>query len=191
MTIITSAEWEPCGTVEGLLLVTLVGLSKGKSQQEGEPCVFHPLSIMIPVMILLPNLAFLRWPPRNMPELSGVIPIQLVILERIGQFGVIVIPLFYSIKLDRCGQVSLAAMVMFLLLYYGLWLRYYATGRQVAQLFAPSWGIPVAMAVWPVFYFISASIALHSVSMLVCSILFAAGHIPVSLYTYRKIQGHK
>ncbi|MNO07759.1 hypothetical protein D3C81_2300870 [compost metagenome] len=58
--------------------------------------------------------------------------------------------------------------------------------RDFARLFAPLWGIPVPLAVFPSLYFLFASVVLHAIPLLAAGLIFGASHIVVSLHTYRR-----
>ncbi|SEN28855.1 hypothetical protein SAMN04487895_10153 [Paenibacillus sophorae] len=150
--------------------------------------MFHPMSLIIPFLILLPNLMFIRLQPRNGPnqgEEKGN-PI-LSAAEGVGRLGVFIIPIFSSVHIDHSYEViSLIGILISLSLYYIGWIRYFGRGREYNLLFAPMIGIPVPLAVSPVLYFLFASVVLHSVYLFICGVLFAIGHIPNSLNSYKK-----
>lgn len=153
--------------------------------------MFHPWSLVIPVMILLPNLSFLLLQPRNMPGPTeeGKKPFVFAAAEGAGRIGAFAIPVFYPMHLEQWFEMaSLAGMLVFLLLYYWGWMRYYAKGREFADLFASLLGVPVPMAVGPALYFLLSSVLLHSPLLLAFSIAFAVGHIAISLNTYNRIR---
>ncbi len=150
--------------------------------------MFHPMSLIIPFLILLPNLMFFRFQPRNGPnqgEEKGN-PI-LSAAEGVGRIGVFIIPIFSSIHIENSYEViSLIGMFLSLSLYYLGWIRYFRRGREFSLLFAPMIGIPVPLAINPVLYFLFASVVLHSAYLLICGVILAIGHIPGSLNSYKK-----
>ncbi|AIQ12992.1 hypothetical protein PDUR_14530 [Paenibacillus durus] len=150
--------------------------------------MLHPVSLIIPFLILLPNLMFFRFQPRNGPnqaEEKGS-PI-LSAAEGVGRLGVFIIPIFSSVHIEHSYEViSLIGMIISLLLYYIGWIRYFGRGREYSLLFAPMIGIPVPLAVSPVLYFLFGSVVLHSVYLLICGVILAIGHIPNSLISYKK-----
>ncbi|MDF2927218.1 MAG: hypothetical protein K0R57_6132 [Paenibacillaceae bacterium] len=150
--------------------------------------MFHPLSLIIPLLILLPNLLFLRWPPRGRPAADQA-PKESLLLkasEGAGQLGVMAAPLFFSIQLESAYEaVSLTGMLLCLLFYYLGWVRFFTGNREYRLLFAPMLGIPAPMAIFPVVYFMLAAAVLGSGYMLLFSLILAAGHIPISLRTSR------
>lgn len=148
--------------------------------------MFHPVSLWVPLLILLPNLLFFRFEPQNMPDkttrnrfFTGA--------EFIGRMGVIMVPLFYTLHLQNGFEVlALIVMLFSLGIYYYGWVRYFRNGRPYRLLFTPLMGIPVPLALSPVLYFLSASVLLHSGYLLLFSFILGAGHIPASLSDYQR-----
>ncbi len=139
--------------------------------------MLHPASLLIPLMILLPNLVFVRFPPTSSPP-RRTINLLLNACEAIGRLGVMVVPLFYSMRAERSYEtISLIVMLAALLFYYKGWIRYLRSDRSYARLLTPMLGIPVPMAVFPCLYFFAASVVLHSILFFIFSASFAFGHI--------------
>lgn len=150
--------------------------------------MLHISSFIIPVLVMLPSVSFMFLSPRNVPAPDGsrVHPV-LSAVETAGRVGTIVLPLFYPVCLNHGYEAAaLAGMAVCLLLYYAVWMVYYRRGRDFARLFAPLWGIPVPLAVFPSVYFLLASFLLHAVPLLAAGLIFGAAHIAVSLQTYRR-----
>lgn len=153
----------------------------------------HVTSLLIPAVMLLPNLLFMVWPPKSMPGVKVLKESLLYkVAEGIGRAGVVVLPLFSAVRVE--GNLERIALVLMLLsfgLYVIGWLRYLRSDRQYRLLFASILGIPVPMAIMPVLYFMSASLMLHSVPLLVCSLILGIGHIPASLRVQRFLDNHE
>ncbi|NWL88403.1 hypothetical protein DMN77_12475 [Paenibacillus sp. 79R4] len=152
--------------------------------------MFHFISIIIPMAILLPNLFFFVIPPRNLPDnMEDKESLLFKMAEGIGRLGVFISPILSPIQHEEYYEVlSLIGMFIFLVLYYIGWIRYFRLGRDYKQLFSPMIGIPVPLAISPVLYFICASVVLHSPLLLLSSLLLAIGHIPISLKTYQRVK---
>ncbi|MCL6603649.1 MAG: hypothetical protein K6T94_12295 [Paenibacillus sp.] len=155
--------------------------------------MFHYMSLIIPIAVLLPNLFFFGTPPRNSPTTMDTKENMFFkIAEGIGRLGVFVLPIFSTIHKDKPYEVlAIIGMFVFLLLYYVGWIRYFRKERDYKLLFSPMIGISVPLAISPVLYFISASIVLHSYLFLLSSLILAIGHIPSSLIIYRRINNDK
>lgn len=143
---------------------------------------------LIPLLVLLPNLLMVRFPPTQRPEDAPGVSRWLEALERLGQAGAFVIPCFYRIRIQGAvASVALAVMALALSSYYLGWLRYVRQGQRYALLFAPMWGIPLPMAVWPVIYFGAAAVLARSWPLAAATMVFAIGHLAVSAHERRKM----
>ena len=143
--------------------------------------------VLITVLILLPNLLWMLFPPKDAPkvEQEHVNGRALVILEWVGRIGVFVIPAFYAIEVHSTVQIiSLGIMALALLVYYTGWARYFLRGRSYALLFRPLLALPVPLAISPVLYFAAAAVLLSSWPLALATILLGATHIPISYRSY-------
>lgn len=149
-------------------------------------------ALLLVGLILLPNLLFLFFPPRNVPATEKPTQVMLVmnLLERCGQVGVFILPFFYTwqrISRVNFKSVILIAMGIFLLIYYLGWARFFFGGRNYSDLFTPLPGlpfIPVPMAIFPVSYFMLMAVLFSSVPMAVAVGILAVGHISTALHDY-------
>lgn len=138
--------------------------------------MFHPASLLIPLMILLPNLVFVRFPPTSPPVRRTINLLNT--REAIGRLGIMVVSLFYSMRAERSYEtISLIVMLAALLFYYRDWIMYLRSDRSYARLLTPMLGIPVPVAVFPCLYFFAASIVLHSILFFIFAASFTLGHI--------------
>jgi hypothetical protein len=110
-------------------------------------------------------------------------------VERIGQVGCFVIPFFYRLPQasDR-NAVALAIMIGALALYYAGWVRYLVLGRAEEWFYRSLLGIPSPMAVMPVIHFLSASVLLGSVWLVLAAVMLGVGHISVTRLHSRSIE---
>ena len=141
---------------------------------------------------LLPNLLFILLPPQRVPpaQPSGAARghLALTMLERGGQAGVVLLPLFLPMGPFGPWQwVAAAAMAAGLLFYAAGWLRYLRGGRGYRLLFAPMAGVPAPMAISPALYFLALAVLLRSPWMAAAAAMFAAGHVPISLRSGRAL----
>lgn len=137
------------------------------------------------MLVLLPNLAAVFFPPRKQLEKSGKPdPKQLrlfTVLERIGQAACFVLPFFYRLAFSSVKRgIALAVMALVLAVYYAGWVRYLVLGLDEALFYRPLLGIPLPMAVMPVLYFLAAALLLGSFWLLLAAILLGVGHIQVT-----------
>jgi hypothetical protein len=144
------------------------------------------LGWLVSVLVLVPNLIFFKFlPAKSSPKpqrgsKSSVMKLM-EYLERIGQVGVFAIPFFYQTSVQTVLQkISLKVMIVFLLIYYSGWLRFFLKGRQYVFLYSPLMGLPLPMAVSPIAYFLAASFFLNSWFLGAFAVVLAIGHIYIS-----------
>jgi len=153
--------------------------------------MFHPLSLIVTLLVLIPNIIFSIRPPANKPSNLPKEPLPLTIIENIGRYGVFIIPLFYGMDISGIWEIiAVSLMGLMLLLYYVCWIRYFRRGRDFKWMFLPFLKIPIPMALSPVLYFMLSSVILHSLPMFIFSLLLAMGHIPISWQQYKHIKAN-
>jgi hypothetical protein len=110
----------------------------------------------------------------------------LTVLERIGQIGIFILPIFYKININSFEkQVALIIMILSLILYYGCWLRFFINQKHYFLLYKPLWSIPLPMAVFPILYMFLSSVIFSSRLLLVVTVLLSIGHLPLSYFEYK------
>ncbi len=148
---------------------------------------------LVSLLILAPNLLWLRFPPVSMPPANTNAKSwsakALEAIETIGRVGVFVMPFFYCLGLSGVVEkFSAGLMLAALAVYYGGWLRYFRGGRAYALLYRPLFGIPVPLAISPTIYFAAAAIALHSSLLAVATVLFGIAHISLSWQEAKRVE---
>ena len=140
--------------------------------------------ILIPVLILLPNLIWWLL-PHPAANSEARVPLWLNMAENLGRIAIIGIPCFYSLSFGRrFSSIALVVACLALALYYVTWLRYFAGGRTAALMKAPLLGIPIPLAVTPDYLLLlSSAYLLGSWPMLAASIVFGIAHIWLSALT--------
>ena len=152
---------------------------------------FHIAGFLFPTLILLPNLLFFSYPPKDVQSEKAKAPIWLTILENAGRIICFLYPIVYGTDAAAAlisGSMMMYLMAAFILVYYILWARYFVHNRTFAFLFRPLFYLPVPMAVFPAAYFLTLGLLLQSAFMMVAAIAFAISHISISLITYRKLK---
>lgn len=141
------------------------------------------------LLILLPNVLMLLRPPQQVPG-NLKTDKKLEALERAGQAGCFILPIFYQASLSapwwQAAGLGLAAAA--LLFYYAGWLRYLLQGQAFRLLFAPMCRVPIPLAVAPVIYFFAAGLFLAAWPLALAALLLAAGHLGVSWQTARQVK---
>lgn len=139
--------------------------------------------IIFPLLILIPNLVWMIMPkPESIPTSEE--PVLLTIIENIGRFATLLIPLFYAVQWQKKFTIPvLAVMTILLLIYYSAWMRYFIHQREVEWLSKSLFGIPLPLAVAPSLFFILSSYLLDSWWMLAASVLFGISHVWITYLT--------
>lgn len=147
------------------------------------------LNLIIPALVFIPSLLIYFFPPANILQESPDEPAYYKIMEWIGRAGLIITPLFFPYSaVSVAGGLAQIALIVFLILHYACWMRFFLLGRVYEYLYLPMVGIPAPLAISSVLYFMYASFLLSSGLMFVFAIIFAAGHIPISLISYKAIK---
>jgi hypothetical protein len=145
-----------------------------------------PLGGTITILVLLPNLLMIFFPPAGTPpprRVDGRLERLMGILERVGQVASFAIPFFYALDFDiNDGEIgiALALMVLSLGFYYVCWARYLLLGHRFELLYKPCLGFPLPLAICPMVYFLAAAALLHSPYLWLAASILAVGHIYVS-----------
>ena len=75
------------------------------------------------------------------------------------------------------------------LFFYNLgWFRYIQKGQTEEWLYRPMAGVILPMVIMPILYFFLASCLLETIWLFFAVILFAAGHLAVSIVRYRDLK---
>jgi hypothetical protein len=143
---------------------------------------FSALGLALSLAIFAPSLSLAWFPPRPAVP-AGVAPRPVTVLERAGQALCVTIPAITVGASVSWWRFPLVGALV--LAYWALWVRFLATGRPLAALFGPVWGVPVPMALLPVAAFLAGAAWLENPWVAIAAAVLAAGHIPSSLITAR------
>ena len=147
---------------------------------------FSIIGLLIAIFILIPNLLFVIFPPKNIPDGLKDAGIIFTLLERIGQVGCIVI---LSISLHNYQNLNIdiwfGLMVLCIIIYYSLWIRYVIKGHDFSLCFKPLMFLPIPMAILPVLAFVFAALWGKSIYLGIAVVLLAIGHFTNSWNTYK------
>lgn len=149
---------------------------------------FSVMGLIIVALILVPNLFIIILPPKNTPKEIKDACVLVTVIERLGQAGCFILPVFSRGWLEGRGiDVWLVLMAVCIAVYWALWIRY-AARRDFAMLFEPLMFIPVPMAVFPVLAFASAAVWARSPWLGIAAAALALGHIANSLHTFKNLK---
>ncbi len=147
---------------------------------------FTWFGLVIFALPMLINIAYVLFPPAGKAEQPAAVTHWIEIVEQISRIAYLfaVTLLVSRDKLGfRSGWLYLAAT--FLILYYGVWLRYFMGGREIALLRRSFLFVPMPLAVFPVLYFLCAAIWLHNLPAAIIMMIFGAAHLTVAIQSFR------
>lgn len=146
---------------------------------------FSLTGLLLAVLILVPNLLIYIFPPTNI--LSKVdAGLLFTLLERVGQVACIFILIMSKENYQSINIDSLFALFgLFILFYYGLWIRYVVKGHDFKLLFKSILFIPIPMAIFPVFAFFFMALWIQSTYLLLAVFVLSIGHFVNSWHMYK------
>ena len=140
---------------------------------------FSWIGSLMGIGLLLPSiLFFIRFPPKNTPADLKDAGLLWTIFERAGQIGCFSI-LVVSRDHFQGRPVNVWAILMLLciIIYYGVWVRYVVKGQDYIWLSKPLLFIPVPLAIFPVCAFGFAALWGKSVWLGIAAVILAIGHV--------------
>jgi len=150
---------------------------------------FSYIGLIIVTVVLLPNLLFVIFPPKNIPNGLQDVHLFFTIIERIGMIAFIVILLTSNVSFINLDfNLFLLLMILCIVIYYALWLRYVLKGQDFSLLFTPLLFIPIPMAIFPVCYFLFVSFWINSIYLAIVTLIFTIGHFVNSWNSYIHIK---
>lgn len=139
---------------------------------------FSILGVVIFMLPMLINIVYFMYPPVNSGSAASSNSNQIIgMVENISRalYAVAICILVSKETLDFKSPWFYIGIV-FLVLYYIVWIRYFIGGRDVALLGKSFLFVPQPLAVFPVLYFICAAIWLHNYAALILMLIFGAAH---------------
>ena len=134
---------------------------------------------------MLINLAYVLFPPAGTAEQQKPVTHWVELVEQISRMVyLLAIVLLVSRKPSRLQSVWLGLAALFLILYYAVWIRYFAGGREIVLLRRSFLFVPMPLAVFPVLYFLCAAIWLHNIPAAVTMVVFGIAHLTVSIQSF-------
>lgn len=147
---------------------------------------FSWIGIIIFVLPMLINIIYAIIPPVNAPQEPARVNKIIEFVEQATRIlYMLAICFLVSQKKIDYGSLWLYMGIVFLVLYYMVWMRYFLGGRDVVLLSKSFCLIPMPLAVFPVLYFLCAAIWLHNIPAAIIMILFGIAHNIVSYSSFR------
>ena len=146
---------------------------------------FSWIGLIVFVLPMLINIAYVALPPTEKIEKTVTVTHWVEIVEKISRAGYLfAITFLVSRESIQFISVWLFLAVIFLMLYYASWIRYFVSGRKIALLNRTFFFVPMPLAVFPVFYFLCATVWLHNLPAAIIMTAFGAAHLTVSIQSF-------
>ena len=147
---------------------------------------FSWIGLVVFTLPMLINIAYAIFPPNGKVEQTAAVTRWIEMVEQICRIAyLLAITLLVSRKTFSFRSAWLCLAAFFLLLYYIVWIRYFAGGRDIALLNRPFLFVPMPLAVFPVLYFLCAALWLNNIPSAIIMVIFGAAHLMVSLQSFR------
>lgn len=147
---------------------------------------FSWIGLVIFALPMLINIAYVMFPPAGKAEQTAAVTHWVEIVEQISRIAYLAaITLLVSREPIQFRSIWLWLAALFLILYYAVWIRYFAGGREIALLSRSFLFVPMPLAVFPVLYFLCAAIWLHNLPAAIIMVIFGAAHLAVSIQSFR------
>ena len=147
---------------------------------------FSWIGLVVFALPMLINIAYAAFPPNGKAEQTAAATRWIELVEQVSRIAyLLAITFLVSRESIKLRSVWLCLAVLFLLLYYIVWIRYFAGGRDIALLNRPFLLVPMPLAVFPVLYFLCAALWLHNIPAAVIMLVFGAAHLTVSIQSFR------
>lgn len=151
---------------------------------------FSYVGLIFLVMLFVPNLFWTKNKPLDYEKYAVNENKLLLILERTGEALVTCSALIFSdfnVRLSLWG-LWLTAAFLLMILYEIYWIRYFRSGKTMADFYSSLLGIPVAGATLPVAAFLLLGIYGKNPIMLVSVVILGIGHIGIHLNHKKEIR---
>ena len=146
---------------------------------------FSWIGLVVFALPMIINIAYAVFPPAKKAEQTAAAARWIEIVEQISRIAYLAaITLLVSRKAVGIRSVWLWLSAVFLVLYYIVWIRYFAGGREIALLNRPFLFVPMPLAVFPVLYYLCSAVWLHNIPAVILMTVFGAAHLTVSIQSF-------
>lgn len=150
---------------------------------------FSYTGLIFLLMLVIPNLLRLRYRPEGYS--AGGESRALLLLERVGQVSVFTTALIFkdfNLRPWSAWSLWLVAAGVLMLMYEGWWIRYFRSGRRMADFYSSFCGMPVAGATLPVAAFFLLALYGKVIWPVIAVIILGIGHIGIHLQHLRDVR---
>lgn len=146
---------------------------------------FSWVGLVVFALPMLINIAYVMFPPAGEAKPPAPVTHWVEIVEQVSRIAyLLAVTLLVSRRPVSWRSAWLFLAAVFLILYYAVWIRYFALGREIALLKRAFLFVPVPLAVFPVLYFLCAAVWLHNVPAVILMVIFGAAHWTVSIQSF-------
>lgn len=148
---------------------------------------FSILGLLIFMLPMLINFVYFVLPPMNETTQTNNVNKYIELVEQVTRIlYAIAICILVSDKKINVKSPLLYIGLVFLILYYIVWIRYFVGGRDVTLLSKSFLGIPMPLAIFPVLYYLCEAAVLHNYIAVILMIIFGIAHNIISYTTLYK-----
>ena len=148
---------------------------------------FSWIGLIIFALPMLINIVYFVFPPVNAPSEAEASNKIWEMIEQVTRvLYVAAICILVSNKKTDFKSPWFYLGIVFLILYYIVWIRYFMGGRDVALLGKSFLFVPMPLAVFPVLYFFFSAIWLHNYIAAIIMVVFGITHNLVSYASFGK-----
>lgn len=146
---------------------------------------FSWVGLVVFALPMLINIAYVMFPPAGEAKPPAPVTHWVEIVEQVSRIAyLLAVTLLVSRRPVSWRSAWLFLAAVFLILYYDVWIRYFALGREIALLKRAFLFVPMPLAVFPVLYFLCAAVWLHNVPAVILMVIFGAAHWRVSIQSF-------
>ena len=146
---------------------------------------FSWVGLVVFALPMLINIAYVMFPPAGEAKPPAPVTHWVEIVEQVSRITyLLAVTLLVSRRPVSWRSAWLFLAAVFLILYYAVWIRYFALGREIALLKRAFLFVPMPLAVFPVLYFLCAAVWLHNVPAVILMVIFGAAHWTVSIQSF-------
>lgn len=146
---------------------------------------FSWVGLVVFALPMLINVAYAIFPPTGDVGQVKNVTKWVEVIENVSRIVYLVLMTFLVNKdAPHYLNVWLVLAVIFLILYYLVWIRYFIGKRDVALLAKPFLFVPIPLAIFPVLYYLFAAIWVGNYPAAIVMLIFGAAHITVSVQSF-------
>ena len=146
---------------------------------------FSWVGLVVFALPMLINIAYVMFPPAGEAKPPAPVTHWVEIVEQVSRIAyLLAVTLLVSRRPVSWRSAWLFLAAVFLILYYAVWIRYFALGREIALLKRAFLFVPMPLAVFPVLYFLCAAVWLHNIPAVILMVIFGAAHWTVSIQSF-------